>query len=51
MSLHPNRTQGHLYINYGLSEAFFMPVLPKAFLTFVSGHFMALSFFTAGHDL
>jgi len=43
--------QGHAYINYELSEAFFMPVLSKAFLTFVRGHFMALSFFTAGHTL
>jgi len=32
-----------------LPKALFMPVFPKAFLSFVGCHFMALSFLSARH--
>jgi hypothetical protein len=34
-----------------LPYSFFMPVFSKSFFPFVSCHFMAFSFFTAGHEI
>jgi hypothetical protein len=34
-----------------LTKLLLMPVLTKAFLSFVGRHFMAFTFFSAGHEL